>query len=86
MAYITSKQDATFASGIDGGGAGFESQVIEAANELNDAFPSRFNSIIANGDEHTFLISQFDYAVANTTIKDWVAQMLQEEDWQTVIE
>ena len=78
MAYISSKQDATFATIIEGGGAAFEAQLIEAALELNTAYPERFQSLIANGDEHTFIISDFDYAIGGTTVRQWIDNMLRD--------
>lgn len=39
MAYISSKQDETFASILSGGGPAFEAQLLEAANELKTALP-----------------------------------------------
>ncbi|NRB47934.1 MAG: vtpJ-therm [Saprospiraceae bacterium] len=87
MAYISSKQDETFVAVIAGGGAVFEAELIEAAAEINTAFPARFHSLIADGDEHTFLLSNFDYAVGGTTVKQWVANMVAiNEAWVTVID
>lgn len=87
MAYISSKQDETFAAVIAGGGAVFEAELIEAAAEINTAFPARFHSLIADGDEHTFLLSNFDYAVGGTTVKQWVANMVAiSEAWVAVID
>lgn len=80
LAYISSKQDATFAEIITGGGEAFEAQLIEAAAELNTAFPERFRSLIADGDEHTFLLSRFDYPIGNTTVKTWINSMLNDND------
>lgn len=76
MAYISSKQDATFAALTQGGGPAFEAQLIEAANELNMAFPERFQSLIADGDEHTFILSSFDYPIGGTTVREWIATMV----------
>jgi hypothetical protein len=85
MAYISSKQDETFAAMKQGGGEAFEAQLLEAASELNAAHPERFNSLIADGDEHTFILSQFNYTIAQTTVKQWVALMIeQEENWDSV--
>lgn len=87
MAYISSKQDETFALLTQGGGAAFEAQLLEAANELNNAYPNRFNSLIANGDEHTFIMSNYNYPVAQTTVKDWIANMLLENGtWETAVD
>lgn len=82
MAYISSKQDATFAAITTGGGEAFEAQLMEAAAELHAAFPERFQSLIANGDEHTFILSNFDYPIAGTTVRQWVDDMLNNaEGW-----
>jgi hypothetical protein len=87
MAYISSKQDATFAAIIAGGGEAFEYELIQAANELNAAFPERFQSLIANGEEHTFIISDFDYQIAEIEVRQWVADMIGEsEDWISITE
>lgn len=87
MAYISSKQDETYAQATTGGGAAFEAQIIEAANELKSAFPQRFNSLIADGDEHTFILSNFNYPVAETTVREWVAEMVNEDaGWTSKID
>lgn len=87
MAYISSKQDATFAAIISGGGEAFEAQLIEAATELNAAFPERFNSLIANGDEHTFIISNYEYSIGGTSVRQWVTDLIDAgDDWSTIIE
>jgi hypothetical protein len=79
LAYISSKQDATFVANFTGGGEAFETQLLEATEELNAAFPDRFQSLIAEGEEHTFLISDFDFQIASTTVKTWVDNMLNGE-------
>lgn len=85
LAYIGSKQDETFAQML--GAANYETQVLEAVAEMKDAFPDRFNYIIANGDQHTFLISQFEYSIAGTTVKKWVSEMVNEDDnWASKID
>ncbi len=87
LAYISSKQDGTFAALTIGGGPAFEVQLLEASNELEAALPDRFSSLTANGDEHTFIISQFNYAVVGTTVRQWVAGMVNETgNWVTVVE
>ncbi len=87
LAYISSKQDATFAALIQGGGPAFETELIEAAEELKAAFPDRFNALIANGEDHTFLISDFTFQVGNTSVRSWVSDMINETaEWAQVIE
>lgn len=85
LAYISSKQDATFTAILAGGGEAFEAQLIEAAEELNTAYPERFNSLIADGDEHTFILSNFEYPIGGTTVKEWIHNMLTNNDsWVSV--
>jgi hypothetical protein len=87
MAYISSRQDATFAALIPGGGATFEAQLIEAADELNTAFPDRFNSLVVNGDDHTFLIRDFTRPIGGTTVRQWIADMITDNPaWGSLIE
>lgn len=82
MAYISSMQDETFAQIIAGGGAAFEAQLLEASNELNAAFPDRFNSLIAQGDGHTFIIRNYTQSIAATTVREWIADMVNDtNDW-----
>ncbi len=83
MAYISSKQDETFAALTQGGGAVFEAQLIQASDEMNAAFPDRFNSLIIGGKEHTFLISRYTHEVASTTVREWIEDMLEESDWMS---
>lgn len=87
MAYLSSKQDETFALLTQGGGSAFETQLLEASSELNNAYPERFNSLIANGNVHTFIIRNYDYPVGETTVKKWIANMLSDNDsWQTKVD
>jgi hypothetical protein len=87
MAYISSKQDATFATLIQGGAAAFEAQLIEASGELNAAFPDRFNCLIANGNGHTFLIRDFTFQLSTTSVRFWVNEMISESStWNSVID
>lgn len=86
MAYISSKQDETFALLTQGGGSAFETQLLEASNELNNLYPNRFNSLIANGDEHTFILSDYTFQVGNTNVRSWIDAMVNENNWTSVTE
>lgn len=84
---MSTKRDSTIvdASGFDG--AQFEAELLEAVAELSAAFPSRFRSFIANGDGHTFILRDFDRAVGGTTVRDWIAALLEGGDaWVSVAE
>ncbi|WP_338760507.1 pectin acetylesterase-family hydrolase [Bernardetia sp. ABR2-2B] len=85
LAYISSKRDSTFAAITTGGAAAFETQLLEATSELNTAFPNRFGSLIADGNDHTFLLRRFDFEIGGVTVKDWLSQMLNEEEsWESL--
>ncbi len=87
LAYISSKQDETFAQLTNGGGPAFEAQLIEASNELKANYPEKFNYLIAEGDEHTFILSDYTYEIAGTTVQAWVGEMLNESDeWTSLID
>lgn len=86
IAYISSKQDDTFAQLTQGGGPAFEQQLLEAADELKTAFPERFNSLIPSGAEHTFILSDYTFQVGNTNVRSWVADMIDNNNWNSVTE
>jgi hypothetical protein len=63
--------------------ARFESEVREAVMELETACPDLFRSLINGGEEHTFILGRSDFAIGNTTAREWVAQMLAGSDGWT---
>ena len=87
MAYISSKQDSTFAAIIQGGGTVFEAELLEAAAELNAAYPERFQSLIGNGDFHTTILRDFARPIGGTTVRQWVSDMINApENWSSLTE
>lgn len=87
LAYISSKQDSTFAAIIQGGGPVFEAELLEAAAELNAAYPERFQSLIGNGEFHTTILRDFHRPIGGTTVSQWVSEMINENgSWSTVVE
>ncbi|MEM8901238.1 MAG: hypothetical protein AAGC85_24215 [Bacteroidota bacterium] len=65
-----------------GGGVAYEEYLLGVTAELNEAFPERFKSLVEDGAEHTFIIKQFGYSVAGTTVKQWISDILSESgDW-----
>ncbi|OUD12400.1 hypothetical protein [Thioflexithrix psekupsensis] len=76
LAYISSKQDATIAANLPGGGPTLGAELIEAVAELKGTHPDRFNSLISNGDDHTYLIRRFDSVIGGTSVKQWIADMI----------
>jgi len=82
MAYIGSKQDATLASFQPGGGATFEDQLLSLIDEIKADAPDQFFSLIADGEGHTFILRDFDYPIAGTTVRGWMTDMLEgAEGW-----
>jgi len=83
--YISTKQDFVIADVfVQIGGPAFEAQLIPELQELEAAHPDRVRSLIANGNEHTFLQSRYEQAVGSTTVMQWVADMLNDSDnWQS---
>jgi hypothetical protein len=85
MAFISSKQDSIASSRI--GGLSFETQVLESVNELQREFPDRFQSLIANGEAHAYLIGRYDNQIGGVNIKDWIESMLAERNrWVSITE
>ena len=85
MAYTSSKQDSVITAALDP--MTHELELIEATTELNMAFPTRFQGLIGNGEYHTTIIRDFHRSIGSTTVSQWIAEMIQEdEDWTTVIE
>ena len=76
IGFISSTRDETIVgqSGIDGDT--FEEELLNAVAELEEAYPDRFRSLISYTDEHTYIVKQFDFAVADTTVRQWVINML----------
>ena len=87
MGFISSTGDAVTVerSGIDGDV--FEAELIASMAEVEEAHPERFRSLISNSREHTYIIKQFDFGIADTNVRQWVADMLNHaEDWVSVRE
>jgi len=84
--FLSTKQDAVVT--IERGtmsGPEFERQLLEAIGELSEDYPERFRSLIADGDGHTFIIRDFERSVGGTTVKQWIADMLDSNaDWASV--
>lgn len=76
MGFISSTQDEVIVGRLSIDGAAFEAELLEAVEELEEAYPERFRSLMSKTDEHTYIIKQFDFAVADTTVRQWVTNML----------
>ena len=82
MGFISSTADEVVLSTSTIDQAAFESELREAVTELEAAYPDRFRSLISETEEHTFILRQFDFAIGDTSVREWVAQMLAgSDDW-----
>ena len=87
LAYVSSTRDQTIAESLVGDGPSLEAQLIEAAAELQSRYPERFQALVAAGDEHTFIIKDFDHVIDGTTVRAWISAMLAGgAEWVTRVE
>jgi len=86
--FMSTAQDSVIADTFIGiGGDAFEAALRSEMAELEAAYPDRFRFLIAAGSDHTFIQRAFNLAVGDTTIRDWVADMLaNNSDWVSVSE
>ena len=85
MGFISATQDSTMSLAL--GGDAFESELRTLVATLNTNYPNRFNGLVPEGNEHTFLMRRFDFEVASISVREWLRQMLDDnEDWSSVIE
>lgn len=86
MGFMSTKQDTVIADiFLRIGGPAFEAELILEMQELEEAYPDRFRSLIADGNSHTFIQAQFVLPVGGTTVRQWVADMLSgSADWVSV--
>ena len=53
--------------------------------EIEEAYPERFKSLIADGNSHTFIQAQFTREVGGTVVSQWIDNMLSgSADWVSV--
>ena len=77
MGFLSTKRDSVIADAFTGiGGEAFEAALIPEMQELEEAYPERFRSLIADGNGHTFLQVAFDREVGGITVAAWVEAML----------
>tara|TARA_R110000823_G_scaffold27609_7_gene80335 strand:- start:125 stop:1168 length:1044 start_codon:yes stop_codon:yes gene_type:complete len=83
LGFISSTADEVITgSSIDP--AVFGAELIEAVAELEESHPERFRSLISFTDEHTYIIKQFDFVIGDTTVRQWVTDMLDRNDsWRS---
>ena len=85
---ISSRRDERIVSSLSGmTGEEYEAAVVATASALKGEFGERFNSMIIAGSDHTFIVRDFDRVVADTTIRAWITQFLDNEaGWASVTE
>ncbi len=85
MGFMSTKRDAVVVDRSPIDGPAFEAALLEAMTELREAHPDRFRSFIAEGDGHTFLLRDFERDVGGTSVRAWIAEMLEGGDsWISV--
>jgi len=86
MGFMSTKQDSVIADTFLGiGGDAFEAALLPAMAELEEAYPERFKSLIADGNSHTFIQAQFTREVGGTVVSQWIDTMLTgSADWVSV--
>ena len=78
MAYTSSKQDLTMSALLVG--MTHELEWIEAATELNAAYPKQFQGLIGNGEYHTRLTSNFHGSIGEIIVGQRVMAMSAEDE------
>ena len=58
----------------------FGAELIGAVAELEEAHPESFRILIYYTDEHKYLIKQFDFGIGDTSVRQWVTDMLDRSD------
>ena len=86
LGYLSTRQDGVVVErSSDLTGPAFEAALEEAVAELKAAHPERFNSVVADGDGHTFILRDFDREVGGVSVRQWVGDMVgQSESWASV--
>lgn len=86
VGFISTKQDSVITRGfgiLDP--VTFETELLEAMEELRDEYPERFRSLIADGEGHTFLLRNFDGGTRDVTVREWMTDLLSlSERWISV--
>jgi hypothetical protein len=84
LGYISSRQDEVVSAGL--GGPVYEAALLDAVEALKQEHGDRFNSMIIQGADHTFVLRDFERQVGETTVRDWIGAMLSGGDWVSVTE
>jgi hypothetical protein len=87
MGFISSTADETVLERLTLSSAEFEAELRQEMAEIEAAYPDRVRSLIPDGIEHTFIIRRFDFQVGDTTVRQWVTDMLSgSEAWVSISE
>ena len=85
MGFMSHERDGVIVERSPIDGPTFEAALLEARSELREAYPDRFRSFIAAGDGHTFILRDFEREVGGTSVRAWIADMLDGGDaWISV--
>ncbi|MEM0954162.1 MAG: pectin acetylesterase-family hydrolase [Pseudomonadota bacterium] len=85
MGFISSTADQVVVASLGIGASAFEAAVVEAMAEVEAEYPQRARSLLTSGDEHTFILTRFDVSIGDTTVRQWVRDMLERNaTWQSM--
>ena len=84
MGMMSTKQDSVILEGVSMEPSEWEAELVAAMAELESAHPDRFRSFVADGDDHTFLLSNFDGTAGGATVRAWIGDLLSDGAWVSV--
>jgi hypothetical protein len=88
LGYLSSRRDEVVTQSLAGtSGEAFEAALVNAAATLKEAHGDRFNSMIIDGADHTFVVRNLTREVADTSVRAWISELLANGDgWVSVSE
>lgn len=84
MGMMSNTRDSVILERLSMAPADWEAELLDAMAELEQAHPDRFRSFIAEGEDHTFILRDFDRPVGGTTPRAWIDALLAGGDWVSV--
>ena len=88
LGYLSSRQDEVVVDAQESlSPEAFEAALVNAAATLKAEFGDRFNSMLVAGTDHTFVVRHSTRLVADTSVNEWLGQLLDNgDDWGSVAE
>lgn len=88
LGYLSARQDERIVGSLpDTSGEQYDAALVAATATLKDEFGARFNSMIIDGSDHTFVLRDFARTVADTSVREWIGALLANDGgWVSVAE